>query len=191
MKDEDKFCKACGTPVTKVVSAHAQQPPPPPPPQYQTKAIRPQKHRGRNIAIACILILIIALGLYYYTAMHELKVNLVDVGLIDAGITSAHIEVIVEVQNPSLLPLYISSGDFTIYVNNQRLGYGSLGSFTVGGNGNQRVPVTVSFSYVDVGMTIVNLITGGGTVEVRLDGSVSTFVVSVPFSTTPYNAKFG
>ena len=75
-------------------------------------------------------------------------------------------------------------------MNNQQLGYGSLGSFTVGGNSNQRVPVTVSFSYIDVGTTIVNLITEGGTVDVRLDGSLSTFIVSVSFSTTLYNVKF-
>jgi len=131
------------------------------------------------------------MGLYYYSAIHQLKANIVDIGLMDAGIISAHVEVVVEMQNPSLVPIYITSGDFTVYVNNQRLGYGSLGSFTVGGNGKQLVPVTVSFSYVDVGMAIANLITGGGTVDVRLDGSFSTFIVSVQFSTVLYNARFG
>jgi LEA14-like dessication related protein len=190
VKDEDKFCMVCGTPVPKVVGAQAPQSSPPSPPQYQAPVHRRRTHAGRNIVIACILILIIAFGIYYYTAMQQLKANLVDVGLMDAGITSARIEVVVEVQNPSLLPIYISNGDFTIFVNNQRLGYGSLGSFTVGGSSNQRVPVTISFSYVDVGMTIANLITGGGIVQVRLNGSLHTFIVSAPISTTLYNAKF-
>ena len=77
-----------------------------------------------------------------------------------------------------------------MYVNDQRLCYGYIGSFTVGGNSNQHVPVEVSFSYVDVGMTIVNLITSGSTVTVRLYGSFSSLVISVPFSTTLYNSKF-
>jgi LEA14-like dessication related protein len=137
------------------------------------------------------LVLIVVLGVYYYISMQQLKANVVDVGLADLGVTSARIEVVVEVQNPSLLPIYVSSGDFTIYVNDKRLGYGSLGSFTVGGNSNQRVTATLSFSYVDIGMATANLITGGGTVTVTLNGSLHTFVVSVPFSTTLYNAKFG
>jgi LEA14-like dessication related protein len=190
VKDEDKFCTVYSAPVTEVVSTNASQHPPPPSSQYQNPPYRRKTHRGRNIAIVCILILTVAFGFYYYTGIQELKANLVDVGLLNAGITSAQIEVVVDVQNPSLLPIYVSNGGFTIYVNNQQLGYGSLGSFTVGGNSNQRVSVIVSFSYIDVGTTIVNLITEGGTVDVRLDGSLSTFIVSVSFSTTLYNVKF-
>ena len=160
----------------------------------QTPQPQPRKtHRGRNIAIACVLILIIiaGFGFYYYNAVQQLKANLVGVGLISAGITSAQITVTVDVQNPSPLSIYISSGDFTLYVNNQQLGSGSLGSFTIGGNSNQQVTVAVSFTYVDVGMAIANQITTGGTVEVALNGSLTTLVVvSVLFSTTLYNAKF-
>jgi hypothetical protein len=47
-----------------------------------------------------ILIIVTGLGLYYYNAIQQLKANLVDISLIDAGITSAQIDVVVDVQNP-------------------------------------------------------------------------------------------
>lgn len=191
--DDDKFCKSCGAPVlAKAVGAPAPLNPQPTPAQStgQTQVYKRGTHRGRNIAIVCILALIFFGGLFYVVGIRQLQANLVDVGLIDAGLTSARIEAVIEVRNPSLLPISISSGNFAIYVNSQRLGYGSIGSFTVGGNGQQLVTVPVSFSYVDIGMTIANLITSGGTVTVKLDGSLNSLFISVPFSTTLYDAKF-
>jgi LEA14-like dessication related protein/RNA polymerase subunit RPABC4/transcription elongation factor Spt4 len=185
--EDFKLCPYCGAELKTTSGEKASTlgaPIPAQPPQYQTRAYRRKSHRGRNIAIACILVLLISGGIYYYVTMQQLKANLVDVGLLNAGLTSAQIETVIEVRNPSLLPIFISRGDFTIYVDNQPLGYGSIGSFTVGGNGLQRVTVPVSFSYTDIGITIANLTTTGGTVTVRLDGSLSIFIISVPFSTT-------
>ena len=168
------FCHKCGTPVSPTFITVT-------PSTNTTMSIR-KTHRGRNIAIICSLILIMSIS-YYYISIQQLEASLVDVGLVGVGLTSATANVVIEVRNPSLFPIYISSGSFTMYINNQRLSYGSIGSLTVGGNSLQRVTIQVSFSYYDVGMSLVNLITSGGVVMVTLSGSLSSLIISVPFST--------
>ena len=142
------------------------------------------------IFLICFIVLVAAFGLYYYNAIHRLRFQLVDIGLGTVGLTSAEIKLTIEVQNPNILPIYIPSIDFDVYVNNQRLANGYTGAFTVGGSGRQSVIVSVTFAYIDIGMTIVNLITGGGTVTVKADGAANFFLFGVPFSTTLYDAKF-
>lgn len=193
--EDFKLCPYCGAElkpgsVETERSLRAPLPSQSPPLAYQTRAYKRKSHLGRNIAIACILVLIISVGVYYYVAAQQLKANLVDVGLLDAGLTSAWIDAVIEVQNPSLLPILISSGSFNIQVNNQHLGYSSIESFTVVANGLQRVTIPVSFSYADIGIAIANIIISGGNVTVRLDGHLTTFIISVPFNTTLYNAQF-
>jgi len=142
------------------------------------------------IFLVCLTIIVAALGLYYYNAIHRLRYQLVDLGLGTVGLTSAEIKLTIEVQNPNVLPIYIPSIDFDVYVNNQRLANGYTGAFTVGGSSRQSVVVSVTFAYLDIGMTIAGLITGGGTVTVRAEGSANFFLFGVPFSTTLYDATF-
>jgi len=142
------------------------------------------------VLLICLIIIVAAFGLYYYNAIHRLRFQLVDVGLGTVGLTSAEIKLTIEVQNPNVLPIHIPSIDFDVYVNNQRLANGYTGAFTVGGSSRQSVIVSVTFAYTDIAMTIVNLITGGGTVTVKAEGSANFFLFGVPFSTTLYDAKF-
>lgn len=142
------------------------------------------------VVIACILVILISLALYYNNAYRRLKLSLVGVGLGSVTYTSAEIRLIIEVQNPNALPVYIPSGDFEIYINGQHFCHGNFGSFSVGGNGRTRITVPVTFYLTDVPMVLYGLITGGGTVTVTLDGVLHIFLFDVPFSTTLYNAKF-
>jgi LEA14-like dessication related protein len=142
------------------------------------------------IFLVCFVVILLAFGLYYYNAIHRLRFQLTDVGLGTVGLTSAEIKLTIEVQNPNVLPIYVPSIDFDVYVNNQHLANGYTGAFTVGGSSRQSVTVSVTFAYTDIAMTIVNLITGGGTVTVKAEGSANFFLFGVPFSTTLYDAKF-
>ncbi|MCD6242654.1 LEA type 2 family protein [Candidatus Bathyarchaeota archaeon] len=149
--------------------------------------------RRKKIALVIllsILIILISLGIYYNNAYRRLKLNLVGVGLGSVTYTSAEIRLIIEVQNPNVLPIYVPSGDFDVYINNQHFCDGNFGSFTVAGNGRTRITVPVTFYITDVPAVLYGLITGGGTVTVTLEGVVHVILSDVPFSTTLYNAKF-
>lgn len=142
------------------------------------------------IIVTSVLIIIISLAAYYNNAYRRLKLRLSGVGLGSVTYTSAEIRLTIEVQNPNALPIYVPSGDFEIYINDQHFCHGNFGSFTVSGNSRTRIIVPVTFYLTDVPMTIYGLITGGGTVNVRLDGVLHIALFDIPFSTTLYNAKF-
>jgi LEA14-like dessication related protein len=142
------------------------------------------------VVLLSILIVLVSLAIYYNNAYRRLKLSLVGVGLGSVTYTSAEIRLIIEVQNPNVLPLYVPSGDFEVYINDQHFCSGNFGSFTVGGNGRTRITVPVMFYITDVPMVLYGLITSGGTVIVRLDGVAHVILFDVPFSTTLYNAKF-
>jgi LEA14-like dessication related protein len=142
------------------------------------------------VVLLSILIVLVSLAIYYNNAYRRLKLSLVGVGLGSVTYTSAEIRLTIEVQNPNVLPVYVPSGDFEVYINDQHFCNGKFGSFTVGGNGRTRITVPVTFYLTDVPMVLYGLITGGGTVTVRLDGVIHVILLDIPFSTTLYNAKF-
>lgn len=142
------------------------------------------------VVLLSVIIILVALVIYYNNAYRRLKLNLVGVGLGGVTYTSAEIRLTFEVQNPNVLPVYVPSGDFDVYINDQYFCFGNFGSFTIGGNSRTRITVPVTFYITDVPMVLYGLITGGGTVTVRLDGGLHIILFDVPFSTTLYNAKF-
>lgn len=148
--------------------------------------------RRKKIAVflVCVAVILASLGLYYYNAIHRLRLQLNDVGLGSVGITSAEIILKIQVQNPNALPVYVPALNFDVYVNDQHLGYGYTGGFTVGGSSSQIISVSLTFPFIDVATTIANLIINHSSVAVRADGAVSFFVVSIPFSTTLYEVEF-
>ncbi|MGB9722257.1 MAG: LEA type 2 family protein [bacterium] len=149
--------------------------------------------RGRKIllvAFISVLVILISLAVYYNNAYRRLKLSLVSVGLGSVTYTSAEIRFIIEVQNPNALPVYVPSGDFEVYINDQHFCNGNFGSFTIGGSSRIRITVPVTFYLTDVPMVLYGIITGGGTVTVRLDGVLHVLLFDIPFSTTLYNAKF-
>jgi len=149
-----------------------------------------RKRKIMLVVLLSILIVMTSLAVYYNYAYRRLKLSLVGVGLGSVTYTSAEIRLIIEAQNPNVLPLYVPSGDFEVYINDQHLCTGNFGSFTVGGSGRVRITVPITFYLTDVPMVLYGLITGGGTVTVRLDGVAHAILFDVPFSTTLYNAKF-
>jgi LEA14-like dessication related protein len=142
------------------------------------------------IILLSALVILTSLAIYYNSAYRRLKLNLVGVGLGSVTYTSAEIRLTIEVQNPNALPIYVPSGDFEVYINDQHFCSGNFGSLTVSGSSRARITVPVTFYLTDVPMVLYGLITGGGTVTVRLDGVVHVILFDIPFSTTLYNAKF-
>jgi LEA14-like dessication related protein len=149
--------------------------------------------RQKKILIVLLSFLLVgtALGVYYYYAYHRLGFQLVGVGLGNVvPYASVEIRLTLEVSNPNVLPVYVPSGSFDVYVNDQHLAGGDFGSFTVGGSGRQRITIPVTVTIIDIVTTVYGLITGGGTVTVRLEGSADLVLFRIPFSTTLYDAKF-
>jgi LEA14-like dessication related protein len=87
------------------------------------------------------------------------------------------------------LSVYVPSGDFDITINDQRLGSGHFGSVTIGGNGRGSVEVRITFLLTDVPMVVIGLITGGGNVTIKVEGSANMLLFGIPFSSTLYNVK--
>jgi len=142
------------------------------------------------IILLSALVILTSLAIYYNSAYRRLKLNLVGVGLGSVTYTSAEIMLTIEVQNPNALPVYVPSGDFEVYINDQHFCSGKFGSFSVSGSSRTRITVPVTFYLSDVPMVLYGLITGGGTVTVKLEGVAHVILFDVPFSTTLYNAKF-
>jgi len=161
--------------------------------EMQIKEERQKMKRKRRIILVILLsiiIIFISLGIYYNNAYRRLELSLVGVGLGSVTYTSAEIRLIIEVQNPNVLPIYVPSGDFDVYINGQHFCDGNFGSFTVAGNSHTRITVLVAFYITDVPAVLYGLITGGGTVTVTLEGVVHVVLFDIPFDTTLYEAKF-
>ncbi len=155
------------------------------------------KPRGRNlfIAVSCLGVLVASLTVYYYYAIPRLAnrvelsgLDLGDLDMVGPVPASAEIILIFEVQNPNVLPVYVSSGEFDVFINGQHLAKGDIPSFFVWGGGLQRVAVPVRSSLVGVAMSIGGLLLGGGRITVDVQGTFNVLILSVPFETTLYNA---
>lgn len=146
----------------------------------------------RKLFIASFLIVLAigsCLAVYYYDAYHKLGFSLTGVGIGDISYTSVELRLTLEIQNPGLLPIYIPNGDFEIYLNDQHLCSGHFDSILVGGNSKGRVLVPVTFYATDIPFLAYGLITRGGTVTIRLEGSAHVLLLDLPFGTTLYDAK--
>jgi LEA14-like dessication related protein len=147
---------------------------------------------GKIIALVVGLIVVIViagLAVYYYDAYHKLTFDLKGVDINNISLTSVQTTFELQIGNPNALPIYIPDGTFEIYVNNQDLGSGSFGSVTVAGNSQTQLNVPVMFNSTDVPSVIYGIITGGGSVNVTIQGKANLWLFSVPFNATLYNAS--
>ncbi len=144
------------------------------------------------IAVVAVLIIVIAvasIGVYYYDAYHKLTFQLSSVSVTNLSLSTLQMNLIMEISNPSLLPIFIPSGSFEIYINSQHLGKGTFGSTTIGGNSQNQIAVPVTFSTSDLPAVLFGLIIGGGNVTVSVQGSINLVFFSVPFNSTVYNGS--
>ncbi len=141
------------------------------------------------VAIVIVLVALVGLAIYYYNAYHNLTFQLNDVRLGSVSSSALTLNFAIGVNNTNLLPVYIPSGSFEVYINNQHLGKGTFTSVTIGGNSQGQVNAPATFNVSDVPSVIVGLITGGGSITVTIQGSADLWLFSVPFNSTLYNAK--
>lgn len=147
----------------------------------------------RIVALVVVLVIIILVAgfvVYYYDAYHKLTFTLTGASLGTVSLTSVQTYFTLQIRNPNLLPLYIPSGSYQVYVNNQYLGKGTFGSLTVGGHSIDQLKVPLTVSALSVASVVYGLITSGGSVTITLQGSANLFLFNAPFKTTLYNATF-
>jgi LEA14-like dessication related protein len=147
---------------------------------------------GKIIAVVAVLIIVMAvasIGVYYYDAYHKLAFQLDSVSVTDLSLSSLQMNLVMEIGNPNLLPIYIPSGSFEIYINSQHLGKGNFGSTTIAGNSKDQIAVPITFSISDLPAVLNGLIIGGGNVTVSVQGSINLVFFSVPFNSTVYNGS--
>ncbi len=141
------------------------------------------------IIVVILVVVIVGLVLYYYNAYHNLTFNLNTVRLGPVSSSSITLNVQIAVNNTNLLPVYIPSGSFTLYLNGQRLGTGTFNSITINGNNQGVVTAPVTVNAADVPSVAFGVLTGGGAVTLTVDGSANLFLFGVPFNSTLYNAQ--
>jgi LEA14-like dessication related protein len=137
-----------------------------------------------------VVIAIAGIAVYYYDAYHKLTFQLSGVSLGNTSLTSIQTIFAITINNPNLLPIYVPSGNFQIYINSQYLGQGTFGSMTIGGNSQDQINVPVTFSATDTPSVIYGILTGGGSVSVTIQGSANLVLFNVPFNSTIYNVNF-
>ncbi len=145
------------------------------------------------IGLAALLIVIIAfasLCVYYYDAYHKLTFQLSNVKVTNLSLSYLQMNLDLQISNPNALPLYIPSGDFEIYLNNQNLGKGTFGSTTIGGNSQNIIVVPLTFSTLNLSSVLYGIFAGGGNVTVSIQGSANLVLFRIPFNSTVYNASF-
>jgi LEA14-like dessication related protein len=156
------------------------------------RLLRNRKGSGKIIALVLVVIVVVALvglAVYYYFAYNNLTFNLNRVRLGEVSSSSITLNVQIAVNNTYLLPVYIPSGSFTLYLNEERLGTGTFNSITVGGSNVGVVTAPVTVNAGDIPAVAFGLLTGGGAVTLTVDGSANLFLFSVPFNSTLYDAQ--
>lgn len=153
------------------------------------------RRRTLLIAVCFFSVLVASLVVYYYYAIPRLAnhfelsgLDLGDVDTVGPVPVSAEIILVFEVRNPNVLPIYVPSGSFDVFINDQHLAKGDIPSFFIWGGSLQRVTVPVRGSLVGVAASIVSLVFGGGRITVEAQGTFNALLLSVPFVTTLYNA---
>ncbi|HEX6202790.1 MAG TPA: LEA type 2 family protein [Thermoanaerobaculia bacterium] len=95
-----------------------------------------------------------------------------DVGRIDAG--GARLDLRLELDNPNSFPLTVDDLDYALDLAGSRVArVEDAGRLTVdrGGRGSWTVPVRIDFA--EAGRAVAQVLAGGGTVDYRIDGSLS------------------
>ena len=131
-----------------------------------------------------IIIIIVVLGggaVYLYSAYSSLEISLDDVRVESIGLTSATLIFDLRIYNPSPIPLTVSSTRFDIYLEDQYIGTGTSVATPISANSQGTIQTPISFSYVDLGLGIVNILTNGGSAEVTVSGEAKVYVISMPF----------
>ncbi|MCW4001187.1 MAG: LEA type 2 family protein [Candidatus Bathyarchaeota archaeon] len=141
------------------------------------------------IVAVIVLVALVALAVYYYSAYHNLGFQLNSVSLGSVSTSVLTLNFAIDVNNTNLLPIYIPSGSFDIYVNDQYLGKGTFNSLTVEGSSVGQIKAPVTFNVSDVPAVAAGILGGGGTVTVTIEGSADLWLLRVPFSSTLYDAK--
>lgn len=127
------------------------------------------------------VIFALASGLYYFVAFQQLSYDIDALRLDDVGVLSASITVVLRVNNPNPLPLYLASTTFDLYINEDYAGHGSTVSTTIGGYGYQTINAPITISYTGLSMTVVNSILSRGRMTLDVRGDAHFFVITVPF----------
>jgi LEA14-like dessication related protein len=148
------------------------------------------RHRGIAIFVL-VLFLLTGLTVYYYDAYHRLSFELVGLSLGSLGSASGVATCTVKIGNPSLLPVYVPSGDASVHVNGLYLGRGHFGSLTISGGATGILAVPIGFNFSDVLGVVSSVVATGGKATVALDGSAHLILFDVPFSTILYNTTLG
>jgi LEA14-like dessication related protein len=140
----------------------------------------------RKIALAVVLLIMALLifSFFYYEAVKNLKFRIVGANLRDISLTGARIELEVEVSNPSIIPVYLTGTSFTILIDNQSLGQGTTEATIINSRDSTIMTANIEFSYVDVALTMRDMIREGGSVTVTIKGQAHLFIVDVPFTNT-------
>ncbi len=141
------------------------------------------------IALIIVLAAFVGVGVYYYNAYHNLQFEITDVNIEDLTLQSTTLNFGLTINNTNMLPIYIPSGNFQIYVNGEYLGAGTFNSLSIPGNGLGEIHTPIKFNAADIPAAVYGLIMGAGNLTLTAEGTINLWIVDVPFNATLYDTK--
>ena len=84
------------------------------------------ERRSKVIIIACIIVGVGLFGYLQYLSATSLSISILDSKLIQKNDNTSLYNMTLQFKNPSILPLTVGTTDFTILINNENLGTGTL-----------------------------------------------------------------
>lgn len=131
--------------------------------------------------IAIILIVVLAVGIYYSLAFQQLTYGIETASIDAVGLLSASMTITLRITNPNALPLYFAATDFDLYINGTYTGHGSTSATTLLGMEYQTIQTPITISYTGLTVSLVRIMLGGGAVALDIQGNASLFFIPVPF----------
>ena len=151
---------------------------------------RPKRRSRAKIAVAVILLLIVIIfafeALGEYSAATSLTESLSGVGVSNIGFTSATVVLTVSFNNPSGHATPPFNSDFTVSLSGTQIGTGSLPETTVDAGGTTYQSLSITVSYVSVGLSTIKAILTGNT-QLMVAGTIHANVI---FGLVPVSMQF-
>ena len=150
--------------------------------------------KAGTISIVVVVAIVIVVGMFVYTesaqrkAFEDVQISFVDVGIKNAGFTSATLDLVIQMHNPNNITATLDSTNYNIWMNNNYLGNGVIFErVDIPPFSTRNVHTDFEVSYLGVAASVVDALLGGQTTW-RMSGVAyydTVFgTIDVPFDST-------
>lgn len=131
--------------------------------------------------LAIVVIVALGFSMYYYLAFQQLSYEIEVIAIDNVGLLNASLTVFLRANNPNLLPLYLATTTFDLYLNGDYAGHGSTASAIIVGYSYHTIQAPITIIYTGLSAGVMNIILIGGSVNVDIRGDASLLFIKIPF----------